>query len=173
MLELKKLQIYMKHLKTPGIILFRKNINEADKLIFLYTKSQGKIMALARGLRKQQAKLAPHLEIFNLSNIMINRRTITSAQTINPFDNLRHNLETLERAYYILHLVNEFTPDQDKDEEIFLILRQSLKNLNNANNALDTENSVKQFEQKFIHLLGVAPQAHPTNTRQYLQNTLN
>ena len=164
----------MKSIKTPSIILSRKNIGEADKLIFLYTKDQGKIMAIARGLRKSQAKLAPALEIFNLSNIMITGQTITGAETINAFSSLRTNLETLEKAYYILNLVNEFTPDQDKDEKIFLSLKQTLKKLNSPNTALNADNSVKQFEQTFIHLLGVAPtQTNPLNTRQYLKNNLH
>ncbi|MAG44381.1 DNA repair protein RecO [bacterium] len=158
--------------KTKAIILLRKNINEADKLIFLYSLNFGKLVLVARGLRKAKAKMASHLEIFNLSDIIIAGKTITNAQVINSFENLRINLEILEKAHYITSLINEFTAEADSDQNIFMLLKSTLEKLNSYENNI--QNIMHSFEQQFISLLGIEPlnKNHNINIRDYIKHTL-
>lgn len=159
--------------RTQAIILLRKNIGEADKLIFLYSLNFGKLILCARGLRKAKAKMASHLEIFNLLDIIIAGKTIISAQTRNAFASLRQTLEKLEKAQYITSLVNEFTPEADPDQRIFILLKNTLEKLNTNYN--DIQNTVRSFENQFISLLGIAPlaQHHSINARMYLKRNLS
>jgi len=52
--------------KTNAIILKRVDIFEADRLYHIYTENFGKIRTIAGGVRKINAKLAGHLEPFNV-----------------------------------------------------------------------------------------------------------
>ncbi len=52
--------------QTNAIVLKRENIFEADRLYHLYTEDFGKVKAIAGSVRKINAKLAGHLEPFNL-----------------------------------------------------------------------------------------------------------
>lgn len=56
----------MNSYQTNAIVLKRENIFEADRLYYLYTEDFGKIRTVAGGARKIGAKLAGHLEPFNL-----------------------------------------------------------------------------------------------------------
>ena len=52
--------------QTEAIVLKREDIFEADRLYHLYTEEFGKVRVIAGGVRKIKAKLAGHLEPFNL-----------------------------------------------------------------------------------------------------------
>src|SRR3989344_1920811 len=52
--------------QTKAIVLRREDSFEADRLYHLYTEDFGKIRAMAGSVRKINAKLAGHLEPFNL-----------------------------------------------------------------------------------------------------------
>ncbi|MGK2848611.1 MAG: DNA repair protein RecO [Minisyncoccota bacterium] len=49
-------------LRYNAIVLKKKEVGETDRLYTLYTKEQGKIQVAAKGVRKQDAKLAGQLE---------------------------------------------------------------------------------------------------------------
>lgn len=53
--------------QTNAIILKREDIFEADRFYHIYTEDFGKICAVAGGVRKINAKLAGHLEPFNVA----------------------------------------------------------------------------------------------------------
>ena len=51
--------------KVNAIVLARRNIGEADKLITLFTKEYGKKKVLAKGIRRVSSRRAPYLEQFS------------------------------------------------------------------------------------------------------------
>lgn len=147
--------------KTQGIVLKRRDFGEADKIFVIYTKDSGKILARARGIKKAKAKLAGHLELFNHLDLVLAGRTIIGATVINHFPNLRNNLDNLQKAFYIVELVDQFTAEEDADARMFNLLLENL-----------TEPKLRNFEEKFLHLLGVKPEKHPHNLKNYLQSAL-
>lgn len=58
-----------KNLKTKGIILARRNIGEADRLLTVFSEEFGKIKIVARGSRRIKSKLAPHIEPFCVTKL--------------------------------------------------------------------------------------------------------
>ena len=48
--------------KTEGIVLKQMPLGEADRILTLYTTDQGKLRAVARGVRRPKSRLAGHLE---------------------------------------------------------------------------------------------------------------
>ena len=57
--------------KVQAIILMRKNIGEADRLLFAFTRERGLILIKARGVRKITSKLAPHIEPMQIVDLTI------------------------------------------------------------------------------------------------------
>ena len=55
--------------KTQGIIIKRTNLGEFDRLLTVYTKDFGKILIRGKSIRKNQAKLKGHLELFFINSI--------------------------------------------------------------------------------------------------------
>ena len=75
--------------KIDGVILKRSNFGEADKLVTIFSKQQGKIKVLAKGIRRIKSKRAPHLELFNYTTLILHHGKsfdiVTEAKIINDF----------------------------------------------------------------------------------------
>ncbi|HPT08531.1 MAG TPA: DNA repair protein RecO [bacterium] len=122
-------------IKTKAIVLNRKDYNDYDSLIFCYSLDFGKICLLAKGLKRPKAKLAGHLEPFNLIDLMIikgrERDYIGSAISENSFLNIKSNYYLIDIAGQGIRFLNELIFSNQVDFAIFLLLRDFLINLNN------------------------------------------
>src|SRR4030042_3636261 len=147
--------------QTEAIIIKKTKLGEADRILTLYTPHQGKIQAVARGIRRPKSKMAGHLELVTHSQISLargrNLDIITGSQTINSFLPLKNNLILTSYGLYIIELVNQFTPDQAEDETLFKLLLETLTNLCTSNNC---DSLLRYFEIKMLEMTGYRPQLH-------------
>ena len=115
---------------TEGIVLKKVESGEADFLFTIYTKDFGKIRALARGVKKEGAKLKGHLELYSLSNISFvlgkNGERLTQARLLNFWPSLRYSWKRLTLVGQLLEMVDKNCGEGDKDESIWLLLLGSL-----------------------------------------------
>jgi DNA repair protein RecO (recombination protein O) len=147
--------------QTKAIIVKKTKLGEADRILTLYTPDLGKIQAVAKGVRRPRSKMAGHLELMTCSQISLargrNLDTITGAQTIESFLPLKTDLVLASYGFYVIELVNQFTPDQSGDEDIYNLLLETLINLQNSDNR---ELLIRYFELKLLELAGYRPQLH-------------
>lgn len=147
--------------KYTGIILNKKDIGETDRIYNIYTLEQGKISAIARGVRKSKSKLAGHLENFYLIDLTVMKNrgmgNIASSIVENNFKNIRNDLDLLERVFKTAKVLNRLINDQERDEDIFFLFLDYLDSLNKIGNKLDDvhKNLITQgFIFKFLDLSG-------------------
>jgi hypothetical protein len=80
-----------------AIVLSRRDFREYDQIITVYTKEQGKLELLARGVKKIVSKNTAHLEPFSYGMIeSVPGKEIlhlTTAQPLHTFPFIRSNLE--------------------------------------------------------------------------------
>jgi DNA repair protein RecO (recombination protein O) len=118
---------------TEAIVLKRQNLGEADRIVTLYTPDEGKLRAVAKGVRRPASRLAGHLELFSLSLVQLARGreldVLTQAETRAAFRNVREDLARTSQAYYALELVDRFTPDRLEHRAVFHQLRELLEAL--------------------------------------------
>jgi DNA repair protein RecO (recombination protein O) len=138
--------------KTEAIVLRRRDLGEADKILTLYTPYRGKIRAVAKGVRKTTSKLGGHVELFTHSLMMLaqgrNLDIVTQSQTIHSFQAIRGNLERTTQAFYVLELVDRFTEEGIENQPLFRLLLNVLDSLDSSPNR---ELALRHFE---LHLLG-------------------
>lgn len=146
--------------KTKGIVLKRINLGEADRLLTIFTLKNGKIKAIAKGVRKTLSKLAGHLESFCLVNLQIaegrNLDIVTDAETLKCFINLRSNLEATNTAYYIAEIIEKMTAENQAHPDIFHLLDEVLEHLDNGQSKL----LLSYFEMNFLGCTGFKPELH-------------
>lgn len=147
--------------KYTGIILNKKDIGETDRIYSFYTLEQGKISAIARGVRKSRSKLAGHLENFYLIDLTVMKNrglgNIASSIVENSFKNLRNDLDSLERVFKVTKTLNRLINDQEKDANVFFLFLDYLDSLDNISGKSDEvqKNLITQgFIFKFLDLLG-------------------
>lgn len=126
-----------KDLRTTGIVLRRTNYGETDRILNILTP-EGKISAIAKGVRKTKSKLAGGIEIFCLSEIVVhqgkgNIGTLTSAKMLKYYQNIVSDLTRLETASEILKKISRLAEDVDS-HEYFDLLRQTLEGINDGIN---------------------------------------
>lgn len=121
-----------KDIKTMGYVLKRTNYAEADRILNLITP-QGKILAIAKGVRKEKSKLAGGIEMFTLSNYNIHLGrgefgVITSAKMQKYHGNIIKNFTKMELAAMMLKKLSRAAENSD-NSEYFEIINQCLTSL--------------------------------------------
>lgn len=113
-----------------AIVLSRRDFREYDQIITVYTKEQGKLELLARGVKKIISKNTAHLEPF--SYVMVECVPgkeiihLTTAQTLNTFPFIRSNLESLLGAQIIVKIVDTIVQVGERDQRIFSLVKRWL-----------------------------------------------
>jgi len=119
--------------KYTGIILFKKDVGEADRIYDIYTLEAGKIQAKAVGVRKPQAKLAGALENFSLADVTVVKKQgmgkITASIVENNFPHLREEFETASNAWKSIKTANRLISTEMKDPDMFHLILDYLKTM--------------------------------------------
>lgn len=145
--------------RTEAIVLRHKDWGEADRLLWLYTRKMGKVRAVAKGVRKIRSRKAGHLEPFTRVNLMMARGRdlliVTQAETLDPFSTIREDLIHIGYAAYVVELLDRFTYDEDDNQQLYRLLKETLSRINSFENPVLP---VRYYEIQLLNLLGYRPQ---------------
>lgn len=152
--------------KTEGIILKRKNIGEADRMLTVFTREYGKIRVIAKGIRKISSRRAPHLEPFTRVAMVVYRgKTLDSVSEVQPlaiYEDIRHDLERVSIAYYLCELVESLLAEKQEHAEVFLMFSQALSELGESR-AGEMYRMSKAFTLALLWELGFLPRTQSLN----------
>lgn len=109
----------VKEYLTEAVVLEKEALDELDLKITLYSQSLGKVRAKAKSARKMTSKLAGHLEPLNLVKIRLVQKNGFQIADALKFGRL--NSDKLQ----LLNLVNGMVPDQEPDQELWLLVKNS------------------------------------------------
>jgi len=146
-------------LRAEAVVLRHTDWGEADRLLGLYTREQGKVRAIAKGVRKPRSRKAGHLEPFTQVSLMLARGRdlliVTQAETINSHARVRENLLLLGYASYVVELLDRFTYEEGENRALYRLLTDTLERL-----AEHPEPAfvVRYYEIRILDLLGFRPQ---------------
>ncbi len=150
-------------MKVTGIVIKKQNKGECDQLLTVFTKEYGKVVFLAKGIRKESAKLAGHLGLLNMSETVFVRRRqfkiITSAAERENFSTLKKDATKVQSAKHIANLADVCVLEEEKDEAVFNLAVGALDYLNRKEmNPFELKMFLRYFEFKFLSLLGYEPE---------------
>ena len=123
--------------KTLAIVLRRTNYGEADRILNLITPD-GKVSAMARGVRKAKSKLAGGVEMFSLVelNLRFGRgemATVTGARMMKYYGAVLAEYDRMELAAMMLKKIN-MAADGTNTAEYFEIIQECMDGLNDGMN---------------------------------------
>lgn len=155
-----------KSVNTDLIILGHKNIGEADKLIFSYSKIYGKLKFVAKGSRRLKSKFTGHLETLNISNAQIylgpHSTLLTEIKTLQNSKAIRNNLNKLYSALQIAEITERTLYEKQIIPDLFPLLTEAISELKNTNKSFLISIS---YISKFLNLLGLLPNFKEINTK--------
>ena len=147
--------------RTEAIVLRRKDIGEADRILTLLTPGAGKVRVVAKGIRKPRSRKAGHLELFTRTKLLVavghDLDIITQAELVEAYRPLREDLLRSATAAYMVELLDRFTPDDQENPEIYELLTHGLEW---AATARDLGLAARAYELHLLSAAGFQPQLH-------------
>ncbi len=141
---------------TEAIVIGGHNLGEADRIIPFFTRRLGKVRAVAKGARRVRTRFGGTLELFTLGQLVFfewpNRtlHKINEFSVIEPFAQLKGDLDRLSRGAYLVELASAAVEDGEPNEEIFLLLRDALEMLVSH----DDPRLLRTFEIRLLRIAG-------------------
>lgn len=106
--------------RTRAIVLRRTNYGEADRILKLITPV-GQRSVIAKGARREKSKLAGGIELFGISDIVINSGKgdlgiLTSSRLVHFYRHIMEDYDRLQFGYEVINLVSKASEHIDEPE---------------------------------------------------------
>jgi DNA repair protein RecO (recombination protein O) len=141
-----------------GIVLRGYPFGEADRVVVLLSPNSGKLRTVAKGVRKTKSRFGGRLEPFTHVDLVLyegrNLDTITQASVIEPFYDLRIDLDKVVAAGTMVEVSDAVAQEDEASIRLFLLLQRGLRALDRGPLHPDL---VTGFLLKAADVVGVAP----------------
>ena len=149
----------MNNYVTEAINLKSYNLNDADKIIVMYSKDNGLIKGVAKGIKKPKSKLGARMDLLVANSLQLlkgrNLDTIMQAQTVNNFKKTREDFDKLMFSSYVSELVMNFGEGSESaSKEIYDLLYKALNRIADSGEKKDALIAVIKFQLKLLLILG-------------------
>lgn len=145
--------------RTPAVILKRMDLGEADRIVTLFSRDEGKVRAVAKGVRRTTSRSAGHLEPFTLSDVLLavgrELDVVSQADTLDAFREIRENLDLTTHAFYLTELVDLLTEERSENRAVYDILLEGLRSLRAST---DARLVLITFHLQLLEALGYRPE---------------
>ena len=152
---------------TPGqsfwdaaVVLRTYKFGEADRVVVLLSEENGKLRAVAKGVRKSGSRFGARLEPLSCIRVRLHcgkgeLYTISGVEPQMQFPAIRQDLNRLLKSSRMLEIVDSVTADELPHPGLYLLLQQALKTLE----AGDSPLFLVGFCWKVLAEEGLAPDA--------------
>lgn len=125
--------------RTTSIVLRRTNYGEADRILRMLTPL-GQRNVIAKGARREKSKLAGGIELFAVSDIVINSGKgdlgiLTSSRLVKFYRHILEDYDRLQFGYEAINLVARASEDLD-EPAWYEVLKEVFEGLDNQTVAL-------------------------------------
>lgn len=145
--------------KTQAIVLSRFELGEADRVLTLLTPHDGKLKAIAKGVRRPGSRIGGSVEPFaELHLVLVRGRTfdvITQASVGEAWLALRDGLESAATAWYIGELAERAVEERAAAYPVYALLRRALQLLNDG---MAPGRVARWYEYGLADALGMRPE---------------
>ncbi len=145
--------------KVEGIVIRTTDYGESNKIITLFTRELGKIGLMCRGAKKPRSRFAASSQLFIYGTFVFHESTglstLSQADMIESFRDVRNDLVTAAYAMYIVELIDKLTEEKKSNPYLFELLYQLLHYLDEG---LDKDVLMWIFEMKMLPVAGIKPE---------------
>lgn len=125
----------MRTTKTEGIIIKRKNLGEADRLLTIITPHDGKLTIKASGVRKISSRRSAHIELLNHASLGLYKgrgmHVLTEVKMLDDHSEIKQDFTKVGVAYHLCELIDGLCPENQENGNVFYLLKNTLKRLSN------------------------------------------
>ena len=140
----------------PAFVLHSRPYQETSLIIDFFTKSYGRINAVAKGAKRPKSPLrsvlTPACKLVVSMTGKSELKNLSSVEIVDHF-NLSDGI-SLNSLIYINELISKATEKEDPHENIFLEYEILLRNLNDSKGSEQLEKSLRNFELNLLQEMG-------------------
>lgn len=146
-------------LRVEAVVLRHSDWGEADRLLGVFTRENGKLRCVAKGARKLLSRKAGHLEPFTRVALLLARGhdlwIVTQAETVDAYLPLREDLQRTVQASYVIELLDRFTYEEGENRPLYQLLVETLGRVSAENEPFLV---LRYYEIRLLDLLGYRPE---------------
>jgi len=149
----------MSFLKTEGIVVKEVSTGEADKIITILTRGQGRLSALVKGGRRPRSRLSAGSQVLCYGDFVLYKGrelySVNSCEVIEPFYEIRNDVVKLTYAAHFTDIVLELIQENQPAPRLLSLFLNSLHML--ARSSRDPDLITSIFELRAVSISGYAP----------------
>ena len=143
-----------------GIVVRHTKYDEADRFITFLTPFQGKVSALAKGVRKLTSRKAGHLQPFTYVDVQLSKGKgaswlVTQVSTIEAYPEITASLDKTVRTSGILELAERFSLENVENVPLFQLTLDTLRRFAVFS---DTYPVQRYFDLQLLSVTGYRPE---------------
>lgn len=147
--------------QTDAIILRRIDLNEADRILTIYTPLRGKFNVIAKGSRRPSSRMGPHVELLSRTKLMLAKGrdldVVSGAELAQSHQRLHTDLDAYSHACHFVEMLLRMTEERQENRAIYELLSSSLQLLDDG---IDSFAVTRHFELVLLALLGYKPELY-------------
>ncbi len=149
----------MNNYVTEAINLKSYNLNDADKIIIMYSKDNGLIKGVAKGIKKPKSRLGARMDLLVANTLQLlkgrSMDTILQAQTVNHFRKTREDIDKLTLSTYVSEVVMNFGEGSESaSKDIYELLYKALNKISDSKNKKEMLIAAIKFQLKILLIMG-------------------
>ncbi len=145
--------------RTEGIVLKSIKLNEADKIITIFSNDYGKFQGIAKGVRKIKSKFGSSMENLTIVKLLIfkgrNINIISQSEIIYSFFSYCQDIFRYGLAINCAEIIDKLTIEEDVNYRLYNLFKKLLLLLQDEQNPLLL---VESFKWKIFGILGYQPE---------------
>lgn len=150
----------MASFRVEGIVIKRRDLGEADKIVTLYTLERGKISVKVKGLRRISSRRSGTLELFHHVRAYIvpgkaGMDVLTEVELLESSFTWRRYLGRITVAYQLCELLDKLTPEQIPQPELYVFICDCLSRIPDL--SADWQAQLQSWLVSIVKLLGYWP----------------
>jgi DNA repair protein RecO (recombination protein O) len=146
------------YLRSRAIVIKNMDYRESDKLVTIFCEHEGKMKAVARGIKKPRSSLRACVQPFCHSSLFFSRgkgmNLITQGKLLDFYGNTR---EDFERTLYALYLMELLDKSLMEGVAIPRLYTSTLEVLSHLNHSGYNPMLIRYFEMNLLVNLGYSP----------------
>ena len=112
--------------RDTGVVLRTYKLGEADRIVVLLTEENGKVRAVAKGVRKTMSKFGARLEPMSHVRLLLYRGReldiVSQAESVEPLAPLLSSLDRASQAMAVLEAVDQLALEREPNPQLYRML---------------------------------------------------
>ncbi|WP_315283485.1 DNA repair protein RecO [Fusobacterium hwasookii] len=121
-------------LRGKGIIIAKKDIEEADRYITIFMEDYGKVSTVIKGIRKSKKRDKTAVDILSLTDFQFYKKNdslvVSNFSTVKDYIGIKSDIDKINIAFYIFSILNQILVENGRNRKIYEVLEKTLDYLN-------------------------------------------